>query len=150
MTTSISGNPPCCPITVGEVCLTGGQRGVILRNADGTLTYTNINTGLAFNPATDIVSCDAGVTVRAQHVLLAAGQSWPATGGPVVGALVSVSFTVLTGTASVTDSNGTAAAGLPVGASATWSAEPSQSTLTGPQAITAAAASSVYVNWTER
>lgn len=150
MTTYINGSDTCCPVNVGEVCLVGGQRGVIMRDPDGTLHYTNVNTGNPFNPATDIVACDSGITVRAQHVLLTAGQSWPITGGPVAGALVSVSFTVLTGTASVTDSNGTVAAGLPAGTSATWSAEPSASNLTGPTAITAAASSSVYVNWTER
>jgi hypothetical protein len=88
------------------------------------------------------------VTLNSQAILLAAGQSWT-PGGNVTGVLTSVSATVITGTATLTDSNGTVTAGIPVGATVEWSVEDAN-TLVGPQSITADAASSVLVTWLQR
>lgn len=89
----------------------------------------------------------APVTVVSEGRLLTAGAWTP--GADVVGVLTSVSFTVLTGTVTFVDSNGTSVGPLPAGASASWAAE-DRDTLTGPQSITAAAASTALVTWTSR
>lgn len=136
---------PCCPITVAEVCLANGHPGVILRQADGTLSRTDTVTGLAF-AAGDIVPCTP--TVSAQSRLLTAGQSWT-PGADVTGTATSVTVTVLAGaTATVTDADGTVSAGLPAGLSHTWS-NAEEGTLTPPQSI-AAVGGPVWVGWTQK
>lgn len=87
------------------------------------------------------------VPVEAHHQLLAAAGSWTPPPG---GGLLSLTYTVLSGTATVVDSDGTSAGPLPAGLSASWGVEADADTLTGPQSITAGAGSSVYVHWTER
>lgn len=88
----------------------------------------------------------APVTLVAEALLLN-NSAW--TPAAVTGVLTSVSVTVLTGTATVVDSNGTSVGPLPAGTSAAWSVE-DRDTLTGPQSITAAAASTALVTWTSR
>lgn len=136
---------------LAQVCLANGHAGVIIRKADGTLEKLDAVTGLAFVDA-NIVACPvqapAAVTLSAQAKLLGAAASWT-PGGDVVGTLTSVTFTVLTGTVTLTDADGTVSAALPAGTSLAWGTE-DRDALTGPQSITTAAASSAIVGWTQR
>lgn len=141
----------CCPIVLGTGCWDDGVDSgtwVSVRDQDGNITITDPATGDPVAPA-DVVACPADPpdTLRSQGLLLAATQSW--TPGSVIGTLTSVSFTVLTGTADVTDNDGTVLSNLPAGVSVTWTTE-DNNTLVGPQLIQADAASSVLVVWTER
>lgn len=87
-------------------------------------------------------------TLNAQHRLIAdADPAWT-PGADVVGTLTSVTFTVISGTATVTDQSGTVATGLPVGVSGTWTAE-DDNTLQGPQSIDAVGGQT-YVIWTQK
>lgn len=87
------------------------------------------------------------ITLKTQARLLTTGQSWT-PGTDVLGILTAVGFSVLVGTADLVDFNGTLSAGLPVSASASWSALDGN-VLTGPQSITAQAGSTL-VTWTEQ
>lgn len=140
----------CCPVVVGTGCADEGS-GVFttssIRLNDGTIQVLSQGDGHLVNP-NDVVICSDPVTVTSsQSRLLAAAQTW--TPADITGALTALGFTVLTGTADLADSNGTVAAGLPVGTSITWSAE-DRNTLVPPQSILANAASTVVVWWTER
>lgn len=140
----------CCPVVVAEGCTnTGSGRYVATRAANGTITLQDAVTGAAITQA-QIVQCvqqvaPTSVTLTAQHQLLSAGQTWTPPGGVT---LTSVTYTVLSGTATVVDQSGDSAAGLPAGLSATWNAE-DHSALTPPQSV-AAVGGQTYVNWTQR
>lgn len=86
-------------------------------------------------------------TINAQHRLVADADAAWTPGTDVVGTLVSVTFTVFSGTATVLDQSGTSAS-LPTGFSGTWSAADGN-TLLGPGSIDAIGGST-YVAWTQR
>jgi hypothetical protein len=141
----------CCPIEIGQGCYTGGSgRYTALRLANGTISLIDSVTGAAVLAA-NIIPCaddDVARTLTAQHRLVGdADPAWT-PGADVVGTLTSVTYTILSGSATVTDSNGTVAAGLPPGLSVTWNAS-DDNTLTGPTSIDAVAGN-VYVHWTVR
>jgi hypothetical protein len=136
----------CCPTVVGEGCSnTGSGKYVAIRSTAGVVSLFDAVTGAAI-VAGNVIACTT--TLNAQARMLAASTSWT-PGGDVTGVLTSVSATVVTGTATVTDSNGTVVSGIPVGATLEWTVEDAN-TLTGPQSIAADAASSVLVTWTQR
>jgi hypothetical protein len=119
----------------------------------GIAFFTNL--GVPINPLADgftQVPCAAiavPVTVNAQHRLIGDADAPWTVGADVVGTLVSVAYTILSGSATVTDQSGTVAAGLPAGLSVSWSAEPDADTLLGPASIDAIGGQ-VYVHWTQR
>jgi hypothetical protein len=69
----------------------------------------------------------------------------------VAGNLTSITYTVITGVADVTDSAATLIAGIPAGYSATWEHD-LEGTVSNPPAsiIAPGAGDRVIVNWTER
>ena len=101
----------------------------------------------AFVPAPN-PSDDTLRTLSAQHRLVGDADAAWTPGADVVGTLVSVTYTVITGTANVLDANGTAANALPAGVTATWSVE-DDNTLTGPQSIDAVGGLTL-VHWLQR
>ncbi|MEU4228297.1 hypothetical protein AB0F17_28720 [Nonomuraea sp. NPDC026600] len=142
---AVADNSTCCPITVAEVCLANGHPGVIIRNDDGTLTRADVITGLTFADV-DVVNC--APTINAQARLLTAAQVWT-PGTDVVGTLTGLTVTGLTGTYNLVDQSGTAVGPLAAGVSINWNND-EEGPLQGPQSITAAAASTVLVAWTQR
>lgn len=141
----------CCPVVIGEGCYNAGSgRYTAIRAANGTITLIDSVTGAAV-AAANIVPCagdDLVKTLTAQHRLIGDADAAWTPGADVAGTLTSVTYTVLSGTATVTDQSGTVAAGLPPGLTATWTAE-DDNTLSGPQSIDAIGGQ-VYVNWTQR
>ncbi len=141
----------CCPIEIGRGCTnTGSGFYTAIRNADGTISLIDSVSG-ATVLAANIVPCPSDNTVRtltAQGRLVGDADAVWSPGTDVVGTLTSVTLTVLSGTATVTDSNGTVMAGLPAGYSATWEAA-DDNTLTGPQSIDAIGGQTAVV-WTQR
>lgn len=141
----------CCPIEIGQGCYNAGSgRYTALRLANGTISLIDSVTGAAVLAA-NIIPCandDTAVTLNSQHRLVGDADAPWTPGADVVGTLTSVTYTVLSGTADVTDQNGTVAAGLPPGLSVTWNAE-DNNTLAGPTSIDAVAGST-YVHWTVR
>jgi hypothetical protein len=142
----------CCPqVLADDLCTnTGSGRASAIRNTAGTVTLIDSVTG-ATVAAANIVPCQSDDTVRtltAQGRLVGDADAAWSPGADVVGTLTSVTLTVLSGTATVTDSNGTVMAGLPAGYSATWEvADDNQ--LTGPQSIDAVGGQTAVV-WTQR
>lgn len=136
----------CCPIEIGQGCYNAGSgRYTALRLANGTISLIDSVTGAAVLAA-NVIPCTT--TLNAQHRLIAdADVAWT-PGADVVGVLTSVTYTVISGTATVTDQSGTVAAGLPAGVSATWNAEDAN-TLQGPQSIDAVGGQT-YVVWSQR
>lgn len=141
----------CCPQVVGSGCSnTGSGRYTAIRAANGTITLIDSVSGATILAA-NIVPCTDDDTVRtltAQGRLVGDADAAWTPGTDVVGTLTSVTLTVLSGTATVTDANGTVMAGLPAGYSATWNAE-DDNVLTGPQSIDAVGGSTAVV-WTQR
>ena len=130
----------CCPEPVAEGCTnTGSGRYVAIRATNGTISLVDAITGAAITQA-NIVTCPAenvvptSVTLSAQGRLI--GDLDPAwtPGADVAGTVTSVTMTVLSGTATVSDANGTVMTGLPAGYTATWTAE-DHSAWTPPQSI---------------
>ncbi|WP_284576830.1 hypothetical protein [Streptomyces sp. 2P-4] len=141
----------CCPqVIADELCTnTGSGRGTAIRANNGTVTLIDSVTGATITQA-NIVACPGSTvaTLTAQgRVVGDADAAWT-PGADVAGTLTSVTLTVLSGTATVTDADGTVMAGLPAGYSATWTAEDAN-TLTGPQSIDAIGGNTAVV-WTQR
>lgn len=91
-----------------------------------------------------VATCAAtGTVIEAHHQDVTPGSPWTPPLGEIV---TSVSFTVLEGTASVTDSDGTAITGIPTGVSATWN-NGVELTLVPPSQI-ASVGGRVYVHFT--
>ncbi|MFM9590714.1 hypothetical protein ACKI16_29430 [Streptomyces scabiei] len=141
----------CCPQVIGEGCTnTGSGRYTAVRATNGTVTLIDSVSGATILAA-NIIPCPDDDTVRtltAQHRLVGDADAPWTPGADVTGTLTSVTYVVLSGTATVVDQNGTAAAGLPAGLSATWNAE-DDNTLQGPTSIDAVGGQ-VYVHWTQR
>ncbi|MCM1964840.1 hypothetical protein [Streptomyces sp. G1] len=142
----------CCPqVVADELCTnTGSGRGTAIRATNGTVTLIDSVTGATITQA-NIIACpgdDTVVTLTAQGRLVGDADAAWTPGADVAGTLTSVTMTVLSGTATVTDANGTVLAGLPAGYSATWTAE-DNNTLTGPQSIDAIGGNTAVV-WTQR
>ena len=141
----------CCPQIIGQGCIsTGSGRYTAIRNTNGTVSLIDSVTGAAALAA-NIIACptdDVVITQTSEARLLAAGQSWT-PGGDLVGTLTGLTFQVLTGTATLVDTSGTNVAAIPAGTSVSWNGE-DNNILTGPQSITADAASTVLVSWTRR
>lgn len=139
----------CCPVVMGEGCTnTGSGRYTALRLANGTISLVDSVTGSTILQA-NIVPCPGATaqTLTAQHRMVADADAAWTPGADVVGTLTSVTYTVISGTATVTDQNGTVAS-VPVGVTATWVVEDGN-TLTGPQSIDAVGGQT-YVLWTQR
>lgn len=140
----------CCPVVVGEGCTnTGSGFYTAIRLADGTIALIDSVTGATVTQA-NIVPCNTGatgVTLTAQHRLVADADAPWTPGTDVVGTLVSVSLTVVSGTATVLDQSGTSAS-LPAASRVTWSALDGN-TLLGPQSIDAVGGQT-YVSWTQK
>lgn len=143
--------PNCCPQVIGEGCTnTGSGRYTAVRATNGTVSLIDSVSGAAVTAA-NIIVCptdDVVKTLSAQGRLVADADAAWTPGADVVGTLTSVTLTVLSGTATVTDANGTVMAGLPAGYTATWEAA-DDNTLTGPQSIDAIGGSTAVV-WTQR
>lgn len=141
----------CCPQVVGEGCTnTGSGRYTAIRATNGTISLIDSVSGAAVT-AGQIIACANDDTVRtltAQGRLVADADAAWTPGADVVGTLTSVTLTVLSGTATVTDSNGTVMAGLPAGYTATWNAS-DDNVLVGPQSIDAVGGSTAVI-WTQR
>lgn len=141
----------CCPAVIGEGCTnTGSGFYTAIRAANGTISLIDSVTGAAVLAA-NIVPCPGDDTVRtltAQARLVGDADTPWSPGADVVGTLTSVTMTVLTGTATLTDQSGTVLAGLPAGFTATWSAE-DDNVLNGPTSIDAIGGNTV-VHWTQR
>lgn len=112
-----------------------------------TFKIPGTNTAYVVQGALQPCGTDQVVVLTSQAKELGAAASW--TPADVAGDLTSLSVTVLSGTATVTDENGTVSAALPAGLTLSWSTS-DDNTLTGPDAITTAAASSAIVAWTQR
>lgn len=142
----------CCPVVMGEGCTnTGSGTYTALRLSNGTISLVDSVTGATVTQA-QIIPCPgvggtSGVTLTAQHRLVADADAAWTPGADVVGTLTSVTYTVLSGTATVLDQNGTSAS-LPAGVTATWSALDGN-TLSGPQSIDAIGGNT-YVFWTQK
>lgn len=140
----------CCPDVIGEGCSnTGSGRYTAIRAANGTVTLIDSVSGATIL-ASNIITCPetTGLTLTSQGRLVGDADAAWTPGTDVAGVLTSVTFTVLSGTATVTDAGGTVLAGLPAGYSATWTAA-DHHTLTGPQSIDAIGGNTAVV-WTER
>lgn len=142
--------PGGTPVTVApldtntvNMTVTGGPAYVV--SADVIIDPVAGN--LLTSSAAGLLVANPVITLKTQARLLTTGQSWT-PGGDVLGILTAVGFSVLTGTADLVDFNGTVSAGLPVSASAQWSAMDGN-VLTGPTSITAQAGSTL-VTWTEQ
>jgi len=131
----------CCPVVMGEGCTNvGSLRYTALRLANGTISLIDSVTGAAVLPA-NIVACAPanGVlpNVAADHFEAIPGTPWTPAAIPAGRRLVSLTYTVLTGTATVVDATGgTSIATIPAGYSATWTAQDDRETLTPPASVT--------------
>lgn len=106
----------------------------------------------ATTPGLTFVQCSPStvenpITVRSQHFNVVPGTPW--TPAAAVGSILSVSYTVLSGTATVADHNGTSITLIPAGFAASWSVDEDQDVLTPPQSI-ASVGGRILVVWTER
>lgn len=144
----------CCPQVIGEGCSnTGSGRYTAVRATNGTVTLIDSVSGATIT-AGQIIVCPAepvaptSVALSAQGRLVGDADAAWTPGADVTGTLTSVTLTVLTGTATVTDASGTAMTGLPAGYTATWNAQ-DHSVLTGPQSIDAVGGNTAVV-WTEK
>lgn len=142
----------CCPNVVADnLCTnTGSGRGTAIRATNGTITLIDSVSGATITAA-NIVPCpsdDTVVTLTAQGRLVGDADAPWTPGGDVVGTLTSVTMTVLSGTATLTDQSGTVLTGLPAGYTATWTVA-DENTLTGPQSIDAIGGQTAVV-WTQR
>lgn len=140
----------CCPQVIGEGCSnTGSGRYTAIRAVNGTVTLIDSVSGAAIT-AGNIIPCSevTTLTLTSQGRLVADADAAWTPGADVVGTLTSVTFTVLSGTATVTDQSGTVLTGLPAGYTATWTAADNH-TLSGPQSIDAVGGNTAVV-WTQR
>lgn len=144
----------CCPLVLAEGCTnTGSGRYAAMRAANGTITLVDPVSGATVTAA-NVVTCPpqqvtpTSVTLSAEGRLIGDADAAWSPGADVVGTLTSVTMTVLSGTATVTDASGTVLTGLPAGLTLTWEAD-DHSTLTGPQSIDAVGGQTV-VNWTRK
>lgn len=131
----------CCPVVMGEGCTNvGSLRYTALRLSTGAISLIDSVTGAAVPPA-NIVACAPanGVlpNVAADHFEALPGTPWTPAAIPGGRRLVSLTYSVITGTATVVDATGgTSIATIPAGYSATWTAQDDRETLTPPASIT--------------
>lgn len=145
-------NPdPCCPIVVSNVCLANGNNGVVIRNADGTLSYIDTETGGAFNPANDIVPC-ATLTTQATNQIDSTVQRQTNAGSIVIAAGArAVSLAVLsTATAGVTINLGQGVTTIPPGVSLSWGVDDREEQLLDSFTFTGVAGSDFIVTSTRQ
>lgn len=137
--------PEAGPISVGDVCLTNGNPGAVIRNANGTLSYVDLVTGGTVT-AGQVVPCAAGQTFATLYDVVP-GSPWTSA---VVSGLQSesVTVTVLAGTVTVAGVGSAPAVSLPVGSSLSWTRTPGARQLVGPASVTAAASSRAIVSCT--
>lgn len=140
--------PEAGPIGVADVCLTNGNPGAVIRNANGTLTYVDLVTGGTVFAA-QVRPCPAvpAPTTYAELYDVVPGSPWT---DAVVSTrqLESVTVVVITGTATVDGSGSSAPVPVPAGTSLSWSRAAGASALAGPSSVTAAAASRAIVSVT--
>lgn len=141
----------CCNEVIGQGCTsTGSGRYTAIRNANGTITLIDSVSGATVTAAS-IIPCPSDDTVRtltAQGRLVGDADAAWTPGADVVGTATSVTMTVLSGTATVTDQSGTVMAGLPAGYTATWTAL-DDNVLQPPQSIDAVGGQTAVI-WTQR
>jgi hypothetical protein len=118
--------------------------------ADGSVSSTVDTTlaGAAFTPTGAVSRCTepaSAVTTSAHHFDAVPGAPWTTAAIPAGTTLVGLSYSVVLGTATVIDADGTSIGTIPIGYSANWEADSDSGTLTPPTSITAAAASRVLV-----
>lgn len=152
---------PCCPSVTAELVCADGAPAIRRETVDSdgavisevfTTAGGNTVTPGVWTPGACAAAAAAGLA--AHHRLIGDADAAWTPGADVVGTLASVTYTVLSGTATVTDQDGTVAAGLPPGLSVTWNADNDGSggsggTLSGPQSIDAVGGQT-YVHWTVR
>lgn len=140
----------CCPISLGTVCWSNagvtGRAFAVFDPITSTTTYYDVPTG-AVVAAANVNTCFELAEVRLYDASNAA--PWTPAAIPAGRVLTSMSFTVLTGTASVTDAGGTTVAALPAGYSASWGTSDIDQ-LTAPQNITPAAGGRAVVAMTTK
>lgn len=138
-----------------EVCDAGNgnEPFVVVITFDSTGAIAGLSnldyTGLPYVPVGPIVKCSNTPTpvTASRHFDVLPGTPW--TPALVTGILTSVTYTILVGTATITDSSGVVIAALPAGLTATWENDLEQSLTGAPLSIDADPGSRVYVNWTE-
>lgn len=121
--------------------------GAIVSFADTELDGTT-----AYAP-TGTVGPDVGelfLNVQAHHFDALPGTPWTAAAIPAGTLLVALSYSVVLGTATVVDADGTSVATIPTGFSGQWNAQNDREVLTPPTSITPAAASRVLVTMSVR
>lgn len=153
-TVGISGQPLSVTISGQPISVTGtvGISGPVTVTGSVTIAGQPVAVTISGQPiaVTGTVSANATLVtpvVSAQHFDVLPGGPWTPA-GQVAGTLTSLSYTVLSGTATVVDSNGTSIATIPTGYSATWD-NGIEGTLTGPQSI-ASVGGRVLVVWSEK
>ncbi|MCY0957737.1 hypothetical protein [Streptomyces sp. H27-H5] len=108
---------------------------------NGTTPYVVVGTAGICNAS------QTPATLNSQHKDVVPGNPWvPANN--TTGVLTSITYSILSGTGTVTDADGTVIATLPAGLSTTWEAQ-DENTLTPPTSI-ASVGGRIYVTWTSR
>lgn len=120
------------------------------RNPDGTISVVNttLDGVTAYVPVGIVRRCDS-YAIESHIFNVAAGASWTPANIPAGKVLVGLGFSVILGTATVTDADGTAVTLLPANYSDSWNATVNGN-LVPPQSIAAAAASRVVVTMSVR
>ncbi|MFJ6565599.1 hypothetical protein ACIQMV_38320 [Streptomyces sp. NPDC091412] len=118
--------------------------GAIVGHSDYTVA------GAPYTPAgtVSLGPCAAPATVTARHMNVVPGTSWTPAQVQAGRRITALTYTVLAGTAAVTDAAGTAVNAIPAGASVTWTNE-EEGTLAPPTSIAAETGGRVLVHWTE-
>jgi hypothetical protein len=120
------------------------------RNPDGTISVVNttLDGVTAYVPVGIVRRCDS-YAIESHIFNVAAGTSWTPANIPAGKILIGLGFSVISGTATVTDADGTAVTLLPTNYSDSWNATVNGN-LVPPQSIAAAAASRVVVTMSVR
>lgn len=135
------GTVDVCKDACESVVVLCDNTGEFLRHygCDGTTRDTALDGTTAYNPVGTVRACDAPVTVESRIINVAAGVTQNiAAAVPAGKTLISLSFSVLSGTATVTNQDNSTVTLLPSNYSASWSANDS-GVLTPPLSITAVA-----------
>lgn len=138
---------PAGPVRFLRRAVYNAATGAFVSSADTTMDGTT-----AYAPV-GVVGPDVGelfLPVQAHHFDSVTGTPWTAAAIPAGTILVAIAYSVLTGTATVVDADGTSVATIPTGFSAQWNAQNDRESITPPTSITPAAASRVLVTMTVR
>lgn len=129
-------------------------RRVVYNSATGAVvsfTDTALDGTTAYAPVGTVgVDQELFAPVQAHHFDALPGTPWTAASIPAGTKLVALSYSVVSGTATVVDADGTSIATIPTGFSGQWNAQNDREVLTPPTSITPAAASRVLVTMSVR